>query len=135
MAGRLGSVQDPQRRDDGRSLVHLIVAAVYLGPYVWDIDPTKIDIRSRNQGPSLAHPFGTDQLGRDMLARMMAGGATSVSVGITAMLLALFLGSFIGVLAGFFKRLDGPLMRLTDLFLALPLLPLLLVMMLLFANR
>ncbi|SLN33648.1 Oligopeptide transport system permease protein OppC [Falsiruegeria litorea R37] len=116
----------------GGVLFILIVAGVYLGPFIWDIDATQIDIRSRNQGPSWAHPFGTDQLGRDLLARMMAGGATSVSVGITAMLLALFLGSFVGVLAGFFKRLDGPLMRLTDLFLALPLLPLLLVMMLLF---
>jgi len=109
-----------------------IVLAVFLGPLIWTIEATHIDIRSRNQGPSLAHPFGTDQLGRDLLARMMAGGRTSVSVGITAMLLALFLGSFVGVLAGFFKRLDGLLMRLTDLFLALPLLPLLLVMMLLF---
>ncbi|WP_164657889.1 ABC transporter permease [Tropicibacter sp. Alg240-R139] len=116
----------------GGVLFVLIVAGVYLGPFLWEIDATKIDIRARNQGPSMAHPFGTDQLGRDLLARMMAGGATSVSVGITAMLLALFLGSFVGVVAGFFKRLDGPLMRLTDLFLALPLLPLLLVMMLLF---
>lgn len=116
----------------GGILFLFIVAAVYLGPFFWDIEATHIDIRARNQGPSWAHPFGTDQLGRDMLARMMAGGSTSVSVGLTAMLLALFLGSFIGVLAGFFKRLDGPLMRLTDLFLALPLLPLLLVMMLLF---
>lgn len=116
----------------GGILFVLIVLSVYLGPFFWDIDPTHIDIRSRNQSPNLSHPFGTDQLGRDILARMMAGGQTSVSVGITAMLLALFLGSFIGVLAGFFKRLDSPLMRLTDLFLALPLLPLLLVMMLLF---
>ncbi|SDE16935.1 ABC transporter permease [Ruegeria marina] len=116
----------------GATLFILIVATVYLGPYLWDIDPTKTAIRERNQGPSWAHPFGTDQLGRDLLARMMAGGATSVSVGITAMLLSLFLGSFVGVLAGFFRKLDGPLMRLTDLFLALPLLPLLLVMMLLF---
>lgn len=116
----------------GAMLFIFIVAAVYLGPYLWTIDPTQIDIRARNQGPSWAHPFGTDQLGRDIMARMMSGGQTSVSVGITAMLLALFLGSFIGVVAGFFKRLDGPLMRLTDLFLALPLLPLLLVMMLLF---
>ncbi|MEP2718791.1 ABC transporter permease [Pseudophaeobacter sp.] len=116
----------------GGILFLLIVASVYLGPLLWDIEATHIDIRSRNQGPSWAHPFGTDQLGRDMMARMMAGGSTSVSVGLTAMALALFLGSFIGVVAGFFKRLDGPLMRLTDLFLALPLLPLLLVMMLLF---
>ncbi len=109
-----------------------IVVLVFLGPFFWNIDATFIDIRSRNQGPSLTHPFGTDQLGRDTFARMMAGGRTSVSVGITAMLLALFLGSFIGILAGFFRKLDGILMRLTDLFLALPLLPLLLVMMLLF---
>ena len=116
----------------GGILFLLIVLTVYAGPLFGSIDATHIDIRARNQGPNLAHPFGTDQLGRDMLARMMAGGRTSVSVGITAMLLALSLGSLIGVVAGFYKRLDGPLMRLTDLFLALPLLPLLLVMMLLF---
>ncbi len=109
-----------------------IVLAVFIGPFLWTIDPTYIDIRARNSGPSWAHPFGTDQLGRDTLARMMAGGQTSIAVGLTAMALALLLGSFIGVVAGFFRRLDGPLMRLTDLFLALPLLPLLLVMVLLF---
>jgi len=116
----------------GGILFVLIIATVYLGPFFWTIDPTYIDIRARNQGPGLAHPFGTDQLGRDTLARMMAGGQTSIAVGLTAMLLALGLGSFIGLVAGFFRRLDGPLMRLTDLFLSLPLLPLLLVMVLLF---
>lgn len=112
----------------------VIVLAVFIGPLVWPYDATYIDIRARNQGPSFAHPLGTDQLGRDTLARMMAGGQTSVAVGITAMLLALFLGSLVGVVAGYFRRLDGPLMRLTDLFLALPLLPLLLVMVLLFRD-
>ncbi|MGR3320630.1 MAG: ABC transporter permease [Pseudooceanicola sp.] len=112
----------------------LMVLGVFVGPWLWSLDPSYIDIRSRNQGPSLAHPFGTDQLGRDMLARMMAGGQVSVLVGIVAMLLGLFLGSFIGVMAGYFRRLDGPLMRLTDLFLALPLLPLLLVMVMLFRD-
>ncbi|MDR9394465.1 MAG: ABC transporter permease [Roseovarius sp.] len=110
----------------------LIAVTVFIGPVLWQIDPTYIDIRARNQGPTLAHPFGTDQLGRDTLARMMAGGQTSIAVGLTAMLLALVLGSFIGVVAGFFRWFDGPLMRLTDLFLSLPLLPLLLVMVLLF---
>ena len=116
----------------GGVLFLAIMAAVFLGPLVWTIEPTHIDIRARNLGPGLAHPLGTDQLGRDTLARMMAGGRTSLSVGIAAMALALLLGSLIGVVAGFFRRLDGVLMRLTDLFLALPLLPLLLVMMLLF---
>ncbi|MBO6538428.1 MAG: ABC transporter permease [Rhizobiaceae bacterium] len=116
----------------GAGIFAFIVLAVVIGPIIWPYDAQFIDIRSRNQGPSFAHPLGTDQLGRDMLARMMAGGKVSVAVGITAMLLSLVLGTAIGVLAGFFRRLDGALMRITDLFLALPLLPLLLVMVMLF---
>ena len=116
----------------GGAVFLFIVLAVFLGPLFWSIDATYIDIRARNQGPSWAHPLGTDQLGRDTLARMLAGGQTSISVGLTAMLIALGMGSLIGILAGLFRRLDGPLMRLTDLFLSLPLLPLLLVMVMLF---
>lgn len=116
----------------GAAVFATIIAGVVLGPLVWPYDATFIDIRARNAGLSWAHPLGTDQLGRDMLARMMAGGKVSVAVGVTAMLLAVTLGTTIGVLAGYFRRLDGPLMRLTDLFLALPLLPLLLVAVMLF---
>lgn len=112
-----------------------IVLFVMVGPWLWHIDPTYIDIRARNQNPTFAHPFGTDQLGRDVFARMMAGGQVSMAVGLTAMGLSLILGTFVGVTAGYFKRLDGPLMRLTDLFLALPLLPLLLVIIMLFRDR
>jgi len=118
----------------GAGFFVLVILAVVAGPFLWHIDPTYIDIRARNQGPSLAHPFGTDQLGRDTFARMLAGGRVSVAVGVTAMLLSLVLGTAVGVLAGYFKRLDGPLMRLTDLFLALPLLPLLLVIIMLFRD-
>jgi peptide/nickel transport system permease protein len=107
-------------------------ALVVVGPWIWRIDPAYIDIRARNLGPSPAHPFGTDQLGRDLFARMMAGGRISIAVGLTAMALSILLGTLVGVLAGFFRRLDGPLMRFTDLFLALPLLPLLLVMVMFF---
>ena len=110
----------------------LIVFLVLFGPFLWDIDPTKTNIRSRNQGMSWAHPFGTDQLGRDIFARMIAGGRVSMGVGLTAMALSVIIGTFVGVIAGYFKRLDGALMRLTDLFLALPLMPLLLVTVLLF---
>ncbi|MBC6437226.1 MAG: ABC transporter permease [Rhodobacteraceae bacterium] len=108
---------------------------VYIGPLVWMIDPQFIDIRARNSGPTLAHPMGTDQLGRDTLARMMAGGQTSIAVGLTAMALALVLGTLIGLVAGYFRRLDGILMRMTDLFLAMPLLPLLLVIIMLFRDH
>lgn len=111
-----------------------IVTAVYLGPFIHTIDPNKIDIKAKNQGPSWAHPFGTDNLGHDMLAQVLAGGQISLAVGITAMLLALLLGTLVGVLSGYFKRIDGLLMRITDLFLALPLLPLLLVIIMLFRD-
>lgn len=110
----------------------LILLFVLVGPYLWSLDPTFVDIRARNKGPSWAHPLGTDQLGRDTLARLMAGGKTSIAVGLTAMVIAVTLGSLIGILAGFYRRLDAPLSRLTELFLALPLLPLLLLMVTLF---
>lgn len=113
---------------------------VVIGPFLWRIDPAFVEpdaakmILSRNKPPTWAHPFGTDQLGRDMLARLMTGGKVSLAVGAVAMVISMVIGTFVGVMAGFFRHLDGPLMRLTDLFLALPLLPLLLVMMMLFGD-
>jgi peptide/nickel transport system permease protein len=124
----------------GMLVLGLLAAFVFLGPFLWRVDPTFVNpdavemMKSRNKPPSLASPLGTDQLGRDMLARMMAGGQVSLAVGLVAMLISIFIGSTIGVLAGYFRRLDGPLMRMTDLFLSLPLLPLLLVMMMLFRD-
>ena len=118
----------------GTVIFGLIVLAVLIGPFLHTIDPSYIDIRAKNQGPSWAHPMGTDQLGRDTFAQVLSGGRVSMAVGITAMLLSLVIGALIGVLAGYFKRLDGPLMRFTDLFLALPLLPLLLVIIMLFRD-
>lgn len=115
------------------SIVFLIIAlTVLVGPFFWIFEANEINIRERNQGPSWLHPLGTDQLGRDTFARMIAGGQTSITVGLAAMALSIFLGSCIGVIAGYYRKLDGVLMRITDLFLSLPLLPLLLVMMLLF---
>ncbi|MEM7425579.1 MAG: ABC transporter permease [Pseudomonadota bacterium] len=118
----------------GTGFFVFVALAVLFGPYIWTIDAQFIDIRARNQGPTFAHPFGTDQLGRDTLSRVLAGGRVSLLVGVTAMLLSLVLGTLIGVVAGYFKKLDGPLMRFTDLFLALPILPLLLVIIMLFRD-
>ena len=118
----------------GVSVFAAIILAVTFGPFLYDVDPQFLDIRNKNLGPSLSHPMGTDNLGRDTLAQVLHGGRVSLAVGITAMLLSLLLGTGIGLLAGYFRRLDGPLMRLTDLFLALPLLPLLLVIILLFRD-
>ncbi len=124
----------------GLVILGLLLAFVLVGPLIWRVDPAYINpdaaamIKARNKPPSWASPLGTDQLGRDMLARMMAGGKVSMAVGMVAMAISILLGTFVGVLAGYFRRLDGPLMRLTDLFLALPLLPLLLVMVMLFRD-
>ena len=118
----------------GAGILTAIVLAVLIGPFLYGIDSHHIDLTIRNQGPSLSHFLGTDNLGRDMLAQLLAGGRIALAVGLTAMLLSLVLGTLIGVLAGYFKAIDGPLMRFTDLFLALPLLPLLLVIILLFRD-
>lgn len=118
----------------GVAIFLVIVLAVALGPTLWPIDPSYIDVRARNAAPSLAHPMGTDNIGRDIFAQVLQGGRVSLAVGMTAMLLSIFLGTLIGVLAGYFRRLDGLLMRLTDLFLALPILPLLLVILMLFRD-
>lgn len=124
----------------GLLVFSFLVLFVFVGPLIWTKDPTFINpnaaemIKTRNKPPSLINPLGTDQLGRDMLARMMKGGQVSIAVGLVAMTISILLGTTIGVLAGYFKKLDGPLMRLTDLFLALPLLPLLLVMVMLFRD-
>ena len=124
----------------GLIVLGLLVVFITLGPFLWQIDPAKVEpdaakmILSRNKPPSWEHPLGTDQLARDMLARLMSGGKVSLAVGTVAMLISIFIGTSVGVMAGYFPRLDGPLMRLTDLFLALPLLPLLLVMMMLFGD-
>jgi peptide/nickel transport system permease protein len=118
----------------GVVILGIILLAVTLGPMLHAVDPQFLDIRARNAGPSRAHPMGTDNLGRDVLAQVLHGGRVSLAVGITAMLIALVLGTGVGVLAGYFRRIDGLLMRLTDLFLALPILPLLLVVILLFRD-
>ena len=116
----------------GAGVFIAILLFILVGPLLWKVDPAYANLLMRNKGPSLQFPFGTDELGRDLFARMMAGGRVSIAVGMTAMSIAVMLGTLIGVTAGFFRKFDGILMRLTDLFLALPLLPLLLVMVMLF---
>ena len=83
----------------GTIIFVLIVLAVLIGPFFHTIDPSYIDIRAKNQGPSWTHPMGTDQLGRDTLAQVLSGGRVSMAVGVTAMLLSLVIGALIGVLA------------------------------------
>jgi len=118
----------------GALVFALIILAVTLGPVIWPHAAGELDVLSRNQGPSWGHPAGTDQLGRDMLAALLAGGRISILVGLVAMGLSILLGTLIGIVAGTVRWLDAPLMRFTDLMLSLPLLPLLLVTLMLWRD-
>jgi len=117
------------------SVLFALILLVVLGPVFWPVAIDNIDFSARLQGPSLLHPFGTDDLGQDLLARMLYGGRISLAVGFAAMFTAIFIGVLIGSLAGMLGGLvDTALMWLTDLFLSLPLLPLLLLLMYLFRD-
>jgi peptide/nickel transport system permease protein len=69
-----------------------LVTLVVLGPWVWKVAINDIDFSAKLNGPSLAHPMGTDDLGQDMLARMMYGGRISLAVGLAAMGIAILVG-------------------------------------------
>jgi peptide/nickel transport system permease protein len=118
----------------GLVLLLSIILAVLVGPWLYPVDPKAIDILASSQPPSASHPMGTDDLGRDMLARVLYGGRISLAVGFTAMFIAIFVGTSVGLLAGYLRRLDGLLMRFTDMMLTLPQIPLLLVAMGLFRD-
>jgi len=117
----------------GLGVLVLLVLLVVLGPFVYNAGVNEIDLRARMAAPSLQHPLGTDDLGRDLLARMLYGGRISLAVGVAAMLMSITVGVAVGALAGVSRsRIDGLLMWVTDLFLSLPPLPLLLLLIFLF---
>ncbi|MEM8741572.1 MAG: ABC transporter permease [Pseudomonadota bacterium] len=118
----------------GAGVFFAICLLVLIGPLFHTTDPTYTNYRARNIGMSWEYPLGTDNVGRDSFAQLLAGGRVSLAVGVAAMALSIVLGALVGILSGYFKRIDGPLMRLTDLFLALPILPLLLVIIMLFRD-
>jgi peptide/nickel transport system permease protein len=112
-----------------------MILAVLFGPLLWPLPIDEIDFSARLQGPSWDHPMGTDDLGQDLLARMLYGGRISLAVGFAAMAVAVFVGVLVGALAGMSRGfLDTALMWLTDLFLSLPQLPLLLLIIYLFRD-
>jgi peptide/nickel transport system permease protein len=113
----------------------LMVAAILIGPFVWRVPINEIDFASKLDGPSWAHPLGTDDLGQDVLARVLYGGRVSLAVGVAAMFVAIFVGVLVGSISGMASgRLDAFLMWLADLFLSLPQLPLLLLIIYLFRD-
>jgi peptide/nickel transport system permease protein len=98
----------------------LIIIAVILAP-LSPYEPTESSIRDRLQSPSLEHPMGTDQLGRDLFTRVLYGGRISLSVALMVVIITLVVGMPIGSIAGFFGgSIDNILMRFTDVMLTLP---------------
>jgi peptide/nickel transport system permease protein len=119
----------------GLAVLALMMLAVVLGPLVWRVPINDIDFSAQLTGPSWAHPLGTDDLGQDVLARMLYGGRISLAVGLAAMLVAVIVGTIIGAISGISRgSVDTALMGLVDLFLSLPPLPLLLLLIYLFRD-
>jgi peptide/nickel transport system permease protein len=104
----------------GSIMLGIIILTVILAP-LSPYDPVTSDIPNRLQPPSLAHPFGTDQLGRDLLTRCLYGGRVSLTVGFMVVMITLVIGVPIGAVSGYFGgRVDNVLMRITDAALSLP---------------
>ena len=118
----------------GAVTLTVIVSLCLLGPVVLTFDTSTPNVSNANRGAGWPHIWGTDNLGRDAFARALIGGRISLAVGFVAMTVSIVIGSLVGVVAGYFRRLNTPLMAFTDLFLSLPLLPILLVTVVLFRD-
>jgi len=114
------------------ALLVIMITTVIFAPlfeHLLGIDANQVDLFNQKGEPSAEHPLGTDELGRDVLVRLMYGGRISLFTGLIAALAAATVGTIVGLFAGYFGgRLDALLMRFTDSVIALPLLPLLIVL-------
>jgi peptide/nickel transport system permease protein len=119
-------LEAPAHRADRRavvaaSILALLVVVVVVGPVVYDIDPDAIDLANVAAPPGERHPLGTDENGRDVLARLLAGGRVSLAVGFAAVGCAAALGVALGALAALGgRRADALVMRFTDAMLSIP---------------
>ena len=133
MARRMGRRFLQHRLAVASLLTLLLLALLSLGAPLLEallgLDGQTINLFQRNQPPSLEHPLGTDEIGRDLLARLLQGGRVSLAVAVVAALASAVIGTTIGVIAGYYGgRFDALLMRFTDGVISLPLLPLLIVL-------
>lgn len=131
--GATGVVETPGRRALKRFLRHgkgmfalalllAIILVVSLGPIFYDVDPTRIDLINTMAPPSAEHPLGTDENGRDVLARLLEGGRVSLLVGLAAMAVSVALGVLLGATAGYLGGwLDRILIQVIDGIMAIPL--------------
>lgn len=103
--------------------IFIAVFAHYIAPY----DPYEFSL-DVNAPPSLKHPLGTNDAGQDIFSELIYGARISLLVGFLAAFVSTFIGGSIGILAGYFKKLDGILMRITDIFLVIPSFPLMILL-------
>jgi ABC-type dipeptide/oligopeptide/nickel transport system permease subunit len=119
----------------GAALLSGIVGACFLLPTLLGLDPVSVNLGQQLRAPTLAHPFGTDNVGRDYFARVLVGGQTSLLIGLVATLASVTVGVFVGSIAGYFGgRLDEVLMRLVDFLYGIPYMFLVILIMLLFSE-
>jgi peptide/nickel transport system permease protein len=117
----------------GLVVYFLLLIVTLAGPFAWTTPIAVIDFMASNSGPTLTHPMGTDDLGRDILARVLWGGRVSMGVGLAAMAVSITIGTLVGSISGYFGgAIDIVLQRVVEVFLSIPQLPLLLVVTYLF---
>jgi peptide/nickel transport system permease protein len=104
----------------GFGLIVVMVCLVLLAPIVTSYDPTKVNVENRLLPPSSMHFFGTDDFGRDIFSRVIYGGKMSLAIGAAVVLLAVGIGTLIGLFAGYFKMVDNILMRVMDGLMSFP---------------
>lgn len=104
----------------GLGLFVVMALLILLGPLLWTKSPTDMDYLRILSAPSLDVPFGSDDLGRDVLARVLYGGRTSLIIGAQVMLVTALLGTLVGLATGFSRTLDEAIMRFMDIFMAFP---------------
>lgn len=101
------------------ALFGLLLVTIF-APWIAPYGPNEMRMSERLMAPGSLHPFGTDEFGRDVLSRMVYGARTSMLVSLTVMLVAITAGTLLGLVAGYVRPLDGPLMRITDAMMAFP---------------
>lgn len=124
LRNKLSAVRKTLRRNRligiGASITLLVIMTAIVAPYIVPHCPMTLDPMNRLQPPSSCNWLGTDELGRDVLTRVILGARLSLQVGMSVVVISAVIGGLIGLCAGFFRAVDAPIMRVMDGFLAMP---------------